>query len=116
MINKAAMADKLAYDAVVGVLQEYLIKQGVDKLGARKQCRGAGRLHLPNGLFSEMIYSAPISGWKWILSQRYNDLADAEIRLLYADVYESLVKSRYGKYFEGQEIRDAKDGIGTVML
>lgn len=114
-LNEAAEHDKDCYVKIVEMLQTYLMDQGVDKLGARKQARGAARLHLPNGLASEMIYSAPISGWKWILSQRYNDLADAEIRILHANVYQSLKDSRYGKYFNDYEITDAKDGIGTVI-
>ena len=115
LINQSTEADRKTYRLLVEDLQLYGTGMGLDKTNARKQARGAARGYLGNALASEMIYSAPISGWKWILSQRKNKLADAEIRQVYSPALEALKTSLYGDRFAHYRTVDSPDGIGTVL-
>ena len=109
------------YDGIVKALQEWVIKKGItsDKTGARKQARGAARGYLGNALTTEMIFTASVAQWRWMISQRGVVFADAEIRWLYSamenSVLSALKQCRYAKYFEDLEIVPAPDGIGTVV-
>jgi thymidylate synthase ThyX len=64
-----------------------------DKTAARKQARGAARGYLGNALASDMLFTTSVTGWKWILSQRKNKLADAEIREVYTPAWTALQSS-----------------------
>jgi len=112
--------DKLTYDTLVTCLQGYLKNKGVDGTQARKQARGAARGFLGLALHTEMIFSAPVFAWRWMLSQRGTKLADAEIRVLYATGYKSVLNclkaSRYRHFFEDFEIGDCPDGIGSSLI
>lgn len=94
------------YKFLVENLQEYV---GGDSTNARKQGRGAARLVLPNALASEMVYTASVEDWHWILSQRAVTLADAEIRQVIIDALQEM-------YPLNQEylMSDAPDGLGYV--
>jgi thymidylate synthase ThyX len=100
---------------LVAVLEDYGKAKGLDKASARKQARGAARGYLGNALATEMLFSAPVSGWKWILSQRANRLADAEIRAVYGRVLPALKASRYGAMFTGLDLVPSPDGMGEVL-
>lgn len=115
LISESVNADRSTYRTLVEVLQLYGVEQGLDKITARKQARGASRGYLGNALASEMIYSAPLSGWKWILSQRKSQLADAEIRAVYTPGLEALRSSRYGDRFSHYTTVPSPDGLGTVL-
>lgn len=52
----------------------------------RKVARGAARGLLGNALSTELIFSAPLSGWKDMIRQRNNPAADAEIWRLFAKI------------------------------
>lgn len=114
-IERSTSEDRNTYAFLVESLEEYGLKNGLDKHTSRKQARGAARGYLGNALASEMIYSAPVSGWKWILSQRKNRLADAEIRQVYTPALEALKASRYGDRFAQYETVPSPDGLGTVL-
>lgn len=115
LIDNSMVADRATYKVLVEDLQAYGLAAGLDKQTARKQARGAARGYLGNALASEMIYSASISGWKWILSQRKNKLADAEIRQVYSPGLAALKSSRYGDRFSHYETVPSPDGMGTVL-
>lgn len=116
LIRDSIQADRETYRYLVEHLQTYLLNKGVDKLTARKQARAASRQYLGNGLRTEMIFSAPISGWKWILSQRAAAAADQEIRETYTNnVLTALKDSRFGNRFEDFKLIDSPDGIGEVL-
>jgi hypothetical protein len=115
MFNRARDTDRLTYRWAVPLLEGWLQKKGVDKTSARKQARGASRGCLGNALRSEMVFSAPVSGWKWMLRQRKSALADAEIRCVYGPVLDALKSSRYGDRFADFETVPSPDGIGTVL-
>jgi thymidylate synthase ThyX len=114
-IAESIAADRRTYDTTVSALQSYLISKGLDKITARKQARGAARGYLGNALASEMLFSAPVSGWRWIISQRASRLADAEIRTIYCQVLNELKRSRYGYYFDDYDLVDSPDGMGQIL-
>lgn len=114
-IDQSMKADRKTYDFLVDELQAYLIQHGMDKVTARKQARGASRGYLGNALASEMIYSSSVAGWKWILSQRKNKLADAEIREVFSPGLAALKSSCYGERFAKYETVPSPDGMGTVL-
>lgn len=90
------MMCKRTYDAIVNKLQPWLVAKGLDKLTARKQARGAARGYLGNALGTEMIFSASVWQWNWMIKNRFSPAADAEIREIYRDqVIPALMESRY---------------------
>lgn len=114
-MQAAMAADRAAYDDLVAKLEAYGKKAGLDATSARKQARGAARGSLGNALATSMIYSSNITGWKWILKNRKNKLADAEIREIYSPGLEALKSSQYGDRFSEFELIPSPDGIGTVL-
>jgi thymidylate synthase ThyX/intein/homing endonuclease len=113
---------KDAYDRVVRVLQEWLQKKNpnLDKTSSRKQARGAARGWLGNALYTEMVFSASVAQWHWMLSQRASVFADAEIRLLYAGEKDSVItalkSSRYAPEFASYKRIPSGDGIGHALI
>ncbi len=105
----------IVYKKIVNILERYMINKGVDKFNARKQARGAARGYLGNALQTEMIFTAPVSGWLDMVRQRCSQFADAEIRLLYNQVLPELKRSRYGHFFDKMSLVDSPDGIGKVL-
>lgn len=97
-----------AYDRMVPMLQK---ERTTD---ARKQARGAARGVLGNALQTQLIVSPSVRWWKWQLHERLSDFADAEIRLLYGDVFD-ILKGRFPERFRGWEAREARDGIGRHL-
>lgn len=119
-MKNSEIHDKATYDHLVDALQDYLKKKGVEGIQARKQARGAARGFLALSLHTEMIYTARIIDWQWILSQRATKLADAEIRVLYAtganSVLNCLKSSKYGHFFKDLTVEDCPDGIGSSLV
>lgn len=68
-------------------LVEILVADGV----SRKQARGAARGVLPHALQTEMIFTASVRQWKWIIESRCSEHADAEIREIIQAVADDLV-------------------------
>ena len=62
---------KAGYERIVSTL----VADGV----SRKQARGAARGVLPHALQTEMIFTASVAQWKWIIESRVSEHADAEI-------------------------------------
>lgn len=104
------------YAKTSSCLQKWLLNKGIDKLTARKQARGAARGYLGNALWTEMIYSASAAQWKRMLRLRCNPAADAEIRVISAEVLPGLKASRYGDEFSAFELVPASDGLGSVAV
>ena len=104
-----------AYRTAVRRLQPWLASKGVDKFSARKQARGAARGYLGNALYTEMVFSASVAQWRRMLHQRCSDAADAEIRVLYSDVLESLRESAFRDAFSDLSTEPASDGLGKVI-
>lgn len=104
------------YRKTVAELEPWLIARGIDKLGARKQARGAARGYLGNALLTSMIFSANVAQWKRMLRQRASVFADAEIRELFCKALTELKASRYGQSFENWELQDSPDGIGQIAV
>lgn len=117
LIDKAVAAGRLAYHHLADGLQKFLKARGVEGTNARKQARGAARGYLGNALFTEMIFSASVAQWRWMLNQRGSIFADAEIRELYAPgVLRELQKSQYSRFFEDLELQDSPDEIGQIVV
>jgi thymidylate synthase ThyX len=114
--QKAIEQARSVYDTQVTALQAWLEAEGVDKHTARKQARGAARGYLGNALYTEMIFSANVRQWLWMLNQRGSKFADAEIRVLYAQVLPQLQRSRYGDSFKHLRLEPSPDGIGEVVV
>ena len=114
-IDAAIAADRRAYVDITKSLEAYKLEHGLSKTDARKQARGAARGNLGNALASEMIFTASVSGWKWMLQKRASKFADAEIRAVYTDVLPELKRSQYGFMFEDYNLIPSPDGIGMVL-
>ena len=106
---------KKYYDYYVTHLQDFLSSAGVDKFTARKQARGAARGLLGNALTTELIFSSSLAQWIRMLKQRATQHADAEIRLLFNEIYLDL-KDRYPGQFNGCTTIDCPDGIGFELV
>ena len=103
------------YRDIVEQLEPWLIERGLDKQTARKQARGAARGFLGNALSTQMIFSASVWQWKTMLQQRMSPHADAEIRLIFNEVYEGLCDSAYGMDFSDFDVKESPDGMGLVL-
>jgi hypothetical protein len=103
------------YRKAAAHLENWLINNGVDKVTARKQARGAARGYLGNALETEMLFSASVAQWRRMLKQRLNAAADAEIRVIYAEVLSVLRASRYGESFADLTTEPSPDGIGCCL-
>lgn len=103
------------YTRVVNRLEKWLLNNGVDKLTARKQARGAARGYLGNALQTELIFTSSVSGWKDMIRQRLNPAADAEIRAVYEDVLCALKSSCHVHRFDDMIVNPSPDGLGVVL-
>jgi hypothetical protein len=112
-IAQSERADKVAYESCVESLVGYLKSCGVEGTSARKQARGAAMSYLANALYTEMIYSTSITGWKWILSQRLCSAADARMRRVYVNVLNTLQSCT--DCFDDFSTMPSPDGIGSVL-
>jgi hypothetical protein len=112
-IRESETADKTSYSLICEALETFFNKD--DKTTARKKARGVARQYLAHALPTEKIFTAPISGWKWMLSQRCNMFADTEIRCIYNDVLAVLKCSAYADCFSDYNLVDSPDGIGKVL-
>lgn len=106
---------KKTYDRLVSALEHDLLSRGANKQTARKQARGAARGYLGNALQTELVFSANVAQWRWMLDQRASVHADAEIRQLFCDALRVLKASRYGDHFSDMSLAASGDGIGEVM-
>lgn len=113
---EAEEAAKEAYRAAVETLEAWLVARGVDRFTARKQARGAARGHLGNALHSELIFSANVLQWRWMIQQRACAAADAEIRELFCKALPVLQSSRYGARFADLALAPSPDGLGQVVV
>ncbi len=115
VLGDAQSAANAAYRLLMGSCKERLSDNTeVGKLQAVKQSRGAARAVLGTALETQMVFSCSLMQWKWQLSQRMAEAADAEIRVLYNRVFEEL-KLRWPHNFAGWETRPASDGCGLVL-
>lgn len=110
----AAETCRAYYKTVAEELKDLLIERGVDKFTALKQARGAARGVLGNALSTELIFSANLDQWKRMLRQRASDAADAEIRLLFNDIF-PVLKEKFPNHFEKWTTTPASDGIGFAV-
>jgi thymidylate synthase ThyX len=108
-------ASRHAYKTFAAYLEHRAITRGIDKQTARKQARGAARGFLGNALYTELIFTTSVDGWKDIIRLRLNDAADAEIRVCYGKVLAELKKSQYGSEFNCFELVPASDGLGFAV-
>lgn len=121
--RRAVAAAQEAYTLRVEFLEAWLQRKGAaDKSTCRKQARGAARLLLGNGIPTEMIFSASVSQWQFMLKQRACAAADAEIRAVYAGyapdddtVLTALDESRYAESFAHLQTFGSPDGIGLIV-
>lgn len=102
---------KLSYAKIMESLQNSLIKDGLDKFGAKKISRGAARGILGNALSTELIFSASVDQWKRICHQRCNNAADSEIRIMCSNVFDSLCDCGYLRR-DDYLIEPAQDSFG----
>lgn len=114
-IQESTIADRKTYRALVEILSDYCGRNGLDKTSARKQARGASRGYLGNALASEMIFTASVANWQWILSQRKSKAADAEIRQVYTPGLAALQESRFSSFFSHYTTIPSPDGLGTIL-
>jgi thymidylate synthase (FAD) len=105
-----------AYDRLVEGLQKEMKARGVDGTAARKQARGAARGVLGNALETQLVFSANVRQWKWMVQKRCSHAADAEIRVAFACALRLLKKAMPARFAGGDwDLLPAKDGIGEVV-
>lgn len=114
--SEAVWAARRAYSNLVAHLETWLRNRGLDKTSARKQARGAARGYLGNALYTELIFSASVEQWLWMLQQRASVHADAEIREVFCKILPELKRSRYGAEFHHLTLADSPDGIGQIVV
>lgn len=114
-ITQSIEADRHAYRCLVTSLQSYCTAKGLDKTTARKQARGAARGYLGNALATEMLFTASVANWHWILKNRKCAAADGEIRAIYTPGLLALQESQYGQSFRHYRLKKSPDGIGEVL-
>lgn len=116
VMNDSIAADRETYHTLVTTLKDFCVnKLSLDPTTARKQARGAARGYLGNALGSEMIFTAPISGWRIMYCQRLHPAADAEIRQVHVNGFRELKESNFAKYFDDMELVPSPDGMGYVL-
>jgi thymidylate synthase ThyX len=114
--NESATAGAALYDHIAATLETELKLDPATAGNARKQARGAARGVLGNALETQLIFSASIAQWKWMLMKRCSNAADAEIRLAFANARTVLVEafpSRFPDELWG--LKPAADGLGSVV-
>lgn len=114
IMNEVENMCRDSYSFIVGELEVLLLKEGINKFTARKQARGAARGILGNALSTELIFSASLAQWKRMILQRASSAADAEIRLLFNEIY-ILLKDRFPDYFNGWISKISDDNIGFTI-
>ena len=110
----AIRAGREAYKLIADDVEAGLLSRGVDKATARKQARGAARLILPNGIETELIWSANIRTLRHVVEMRADDAADAEIRALGIALL-GIMQIEAPAYFKDYTVVEAADGIGLVV-
>jgi thymidylate synthase ThyX len=104
------------YETMAFHAENYLRTTGLGGTAARKQARGAARQFLPSCLETEFLFSASIAQWKRMIAQRLSDPADAEIRMLFGKILETLKTTVYGNYFNCFDTVAAEDEYGVVVV
>ncbi len=99
------------YKELAARLEELLVLDGIDKVNARKQARGAARGMLGNALTSAMVWTANIRALRNFLELRASPFADAEIRLFANKIYE-LSLEVMPEWFNDYTKVDVADKIG----
>lgn len=107
---------KAKYDRIVNALVPWLKERGVDGTTARKQARGAARGILGNALETQLIFSANLRQWMWMLTLRAADPADAEIRAAFASHVFPLLRERWPERFKGWEMTRSSDGLTDAVI
>ena len=102
------------YRSVVHLLEGNLQTRGADSSTRMKQARGAARGALGNALSTELIFSFSIAQFKRMARQRASEFADAEIRLLFNEMFEVL-SVKFPERFVGWTKRPCWDGIGYSL-
>ena len=103
-----------AYRQTARRLEEGLVERGVSKLSARKQARAAAARYLPQGLETELVWSANVRALRLVIMMRASDAADAEIRELGVQLLE-VVRPHVPAYLADLEIVPAEDKLGQVV-
>lgn len=68
------------YEKIFKILHDTAVEEGMSNLQAKKQARGALARFLPNGISTDLVYTASLREWNFIFEQRISDHADEEIR------------------------------------
>ncbi len=114
-VQKVVQVAREAYRSLVEQIQGQLKQEGVDGFTARKQARGAARGLLGNALETQLIFSANLAQWKRIIAMRAASAADAEIRLVFNEVFDLLTRE-HPQRFEGYRKEPCPDGIGFEVV
>jgi thymidylate synthase ThyX len=104
------------YNRIAGDLETELHANPATAGSARKQARGAARGVLGNALETQLIFSANLAQWKWMLKKRCSNAADAEIRIAFANVRNVLAEAFPARFpDELWGLKPAADGLGHVV-
>lgn len=120
LLSEAEASAKAAYGLICNELQDWLAAKlpkdtPYKKKHARKQARGAARGFQGNAMETQMLYTAPVWGWRHIINMRAADAADAEIREVISEAVPVLQVCRYGDRFADMVLVPASDGMGMAL-
>ena len=96
------------YRKIVDRLEGHLVIKGVSKVQARKQARGAARMHLPMGLETSLIWTANLYAIRNVIGARGVEGADGEARV-FAELLLSSVKEHAPEWFDHFDFTPASD-------
>lgn len=82
ILNEAQRRAVHDYERLIDLAEVKLHAQGVKGTKARKRAREAARAVLPGGTETRYLVTSNIRGWRYVISKRYDESADAEIREL----------------------------------
>jgi thymidylate synthase (FAD) len=106
---------KQEYKMVADALEHALIEDGIDKVNARKQARGAARGLLGNALTSALVWTCNIRSLRNFFEQRCSQFADAEIRLCANKIFEAAL-AICPEFFNDYERVECPDKIGFGVI
>ena len=103
------------YRRQAALLESVLKSQGVDKLAARKQARGAARQTLLTCLETEMVWSANVRTLRHFFDMRACQFADAEIREV-AMMMHRIMAEELPAFFSDYTETASPDGCGPGLM
>jgi len=107
---------RISYESWRDIITTWLWNKGFTGRDAAKLARAAARGDLPTSTWTNMVFSASVDQWRWmLLALRGTRYADPPIRELACKILGILQESRYKEHFRDMVLLPSPDGIGTII-